>query len=303
MVRFFKTGRQKKRFVEINLVPKKKSFLFILIEGFKHTDKVILGLISLSIIGFISIFIESYMANLLLNRKKLQINLLKRKIISATAQIHFLKKQIIVAEEKFKDFYIPYLKEKVFYIWYYKYGQKNIWNYINKFLQISKGWNVFQGFKVYPNPFNDLSKYTFFNKKESKGVLYQKLQNNIFIKPSGKYGLDNTYLIIVYPIVKDKKVKRILNRIRDKTIKANLLLQYSLLSHDINSLNFGVPQTILFPINTVCTNDLECNNVLSQLKRFCSRIYINKEFRKEKYFLNKIQPESVLEGICIKYTY
>jgi len=106
--------------------------------------------------------------------------------------------------------------------------------------------------------------------------------------------------LIVEPFLVDTKFLENINKIKDTTIKANLLLQYGLLYKNLYGFSLKIPYTIIFPLNFVCSSKDSCEYIFKNLTSFCSEIYIDKEYKIIKFFSNTPNPKVVVDGICIR---
>lgn len=298
MVKLF---RPQKRFVEINLAPKKgwefSIFLTNIYPKFKSRNYL---LFLVSFISFLGIFIEDYIANIVLNQKRNEINQLRKTLIYQDIKIKKLKKDLQLAEQKFKNFYIPNLKEKIFYIWYYQHGLKRLWKTVDKFTEIVKGKTEFVGFRIFPSPYNKLSDNIIFEReKVDHQTIYKSLEENFFAK--NKTLLDeNSFTIYVNSFELDKDFARNMAKIKDKTIKANLLLEYGLLTGRIKSEYIKIPITIMFPFNLSFESEENLNQTLNMLKSFCNILQISSFLNTKIYTVSGKKVRAIIDGVCIK---
>ena len=203
------------------------------------------------------------------------------------------------ADKIFKRLYIPELKEKAFILWYSDF-EKNIWKSVESFAKIVGSIPPFVGFSVYPNPYIKLdSEFLAPSDKEHK-VLYKKFEKNYFLQP---YNFSNTLTVIVKPFNVDKKFLSKVEKIKNPTIKANLLLEYGLLWHGLENLQIEVPTYLVFPVNLIFAERDAYKNTMNQLKNFCNYLIINKKYGEYYYFNNKPNFKIVIDGVCIKIAY
>ena len=293
--------KQKIVLIEINFAPKKKRVFLPFLEGISLTKKEVIlyafSLLTLLIYIFGPYFVEDF-----LNQKRQQINILNRKIAQINGKIRYLERRLSKADLRFKDFYIPQLKEKVFIIWYKNWYRKKVIPTIKEFQNLIKGTMPYMGVWVFPN-FSKFGRSVIERYSIPKGeIKYIRISGNPFQNPrSIPYTtLPNFYLVVKGPRV-DSKFARLLNKIRDKNIKANLLLEYTLLKNPLHVFHYSSTALLIFPINLV--KEQEMNSVLNNLHYFCNLILINKEAKREIIFNNTWKTTKVLEGLCIKYAY
>jgi len=298
MVKLFK---KRKRFVEINLAPQKRWEFIIFLSNFypKLKSKNFL-MFTLSTISFISIFLEEVVAEKIFNEEIRNIHKLQKELAFQNIKIRKLRRQLKLAEQKFKNFYIPYLKEKIFYIWYYRYGHKEIWKIVNEFYSIVKGHTAFLGFRVFPSPYGRISESIIFKKDNSHEIIYEPIKGNPF---TVNKNINNSFVIYVNPFELDKKFAKNLAKIKDKTIKANLLLEYGLLTRKIKPQYIKVPIVLEFPVNLFFTKGSDMKQILIKLRNFCNTLQIDSAFSEKKISWNGKWVNSIINGICIKYTY
>jgi len=298
MVKLF---RRQKRFVEINLAPKKKwEFIIFLSNIYPKLKSKNFLMLSLSTVSFISIFLEDFIAQKIFNEEIRNIHKLQKELAFQNIKIRKLRRQLKLAEQKFKNFYIPYLKEKIFYIWYYSYGHKKIWKVVNEFYSIVKGHTTFLGFRVFPSPYGKILENVIFKKENSHEIIYKPLKGNPFV---ANKNINNSFIIYVNPFELDKNFAENLNKIKDKTIKANLLLEYGLLTRKIKPQYIKVPIVLEFPINLFFEKNGNIKQIITKLVNFCNIVQIDSAFSEKKISWNGKWINSIINGICIKYTY
>jgi len=299
MLRF---KRRNKRFVSINLTTHKRENILkkigIVVLGQVKGKNFYFGL--LSIFSLVSLVLINYYLNLRIENLKNEINKLDNKIRFKTVALHRLKQNLKKADKIFKKLYIPELKEKAFVLWYSNKFNENIWKNVYKFKEIVGNIPSFVGFSVYPNPYSGLDKKIFIpNWKEHK-VIYKKINDNYFVQP---YNFSNSLVIIINPFNVDKKILKNIEKIKDSSIKANLLLEYGLLWYGLENLKVEVPTYLVFPVNLIFAEDELYKTTLRKLKEFCNYLLINKRYSKYYYLNNKLKVESVIDGVCIKLTH
>jgi len=300
MVKLFK---RQKRFVEINFAPKKRWELIVFLSSIypKLKSRNFLVLL-ISILSFTSIFVEKSLAEKIIEKQKEKILTLQRKLRFQNLEIQNLRNQLKQAEQKFKNFYIPHLKEKIFYIWYYRYGRQKIWTVINKFYKIVKDHTSLVGFRVFPSPYNDVSENLIFLPVKEHKVIYKPIKGNPFLKNKNIY---NSFVIYVKPFELDLVFRKNLQKIKDDTIKANLILEYGLLTKKIKPNYIKIPITIEFPlyIPLVNTTVKDMDKILTNLKSFCNTLWIDSIFKEKRFSLNGKKFNTIISGICIKNIY
>ena len=104
------------------------------------------------------------------------------------------------------------------------------------------------------------------------------------------------------PNPKSDFVKNI-SKIKDKTIRANLLLEYSLIQYGIKYVKLHAPITLLFPINIALPAGKLYSLKIKELKNFCSLLIGKKEYKREVFLKNQKQTIAVLDALCIKHIY
>jgi tetrahydromethanopterin S-methyltransferase subunit C len=92
----------------------------------------------------------------------------------------------------------------------------------------------------------------------------------------------------------------LLAKIKDKTIKANLLLEYGLLTGRIKSEYIKIPITIMFPFNLSFESEENLNQTLNMLKSFCNILQISSFLNTKIYTISGKKVRSIIDGVCIK---
>jgi len=276
--------------------------LIVIISGLypKIRNKDLI-LLMLSMFSFVGIFLEKYFADKLIEKRQQEILVLRRNLVYQNIKIKKIRKKLYLAEQKFKDFYIPNLKEKIFYIWYYRYGQSRLWKAIEKFYHITKGRTSLIGFRIFPSPYNKFSDNIIFA-ENIRSIEFKPIEGNIFLNPP-KNLISNTFAIYVEPFEVDKKFAKSINKIKDQTIKANLLLEYGLLTGKIKPRYVKVPITIIFPLNLAFENEKDLNKILDKLKNFCNILQISSILNENIYTVKGLRSDGIINGICIKYIF
>ena len=293
--------KRKNPFIEINFAPHKKRKLFAYFEEISLSTKDSF-LYWLSLIAFLFIFITPYLGNKFLQQQKAKVVSLNRQIYSIDRQIRALQRELATADNRFKVFYIPKLKEKLFILWYKQWYKDKVISSIKKFQTLIGGFIPYLGVWVYPNP-SVMGKAIVETSAIPKGlVIYKKITKNPFTNPNdlNYVVIPSLFLYVKSPKV-DSKFNKLISRIRDNTIKANLLLEYTLLKHPLKAFSFSSVALLMFPINIAKPSKME--PILQKLKNYCSALIINKEAKKSIYLNNKWQTSQVLDGVCIKYVF
>ena len=295
----FRLHRRKKKYISINLATRKKESLLqkigISFLGQLKGRNLYLGL--LSAFSFISIFAVNYYLNSRIEALKDEINKVDYKVRFKTVALHRLKRNLEKADKIFKRLYIPELKEKAFILWYNDKFEKNIWKNVYKFAEIVGNIPSFIGFSVYPNPYVGFDRKFFMPNWREHKVFYQKIDRNYFVQP---FNFSNSLAVIINPFNVDKKFLKNVEKIKDSTIKANLLLEYGLLWYGLENLQVEVPAYLVFPINLIFTEEDIYKATLKKLNRFCNYLLISKRYGKYYYLNNKLNVRIVIDGICIK---
>ncbi|RTZ70474.1 MAG: hypothetical protein DSZ30_00720 [Aquificaceae bacterium] len=295
----FRFHRRRKKYISINLATRKKESLLqkigISFLGQLKGRNLYLGL--LSAFSFISIFAVNYYLNSRIEALKDEINKVDYKVRFKTVALHRLKRNLEKADKIFKRLYIPELKEKAFILWYNDKFEKNIWKNVYKFAEIVGNIPSFIGFSVYPNPYVGFDRKFFMPNWREHKVFYQKIDRNYFVQP---FNFSNSLAVIINPFNVDKKFLKNVEKIKDSTIKANLLLEYGLLWYGLENLQVEVPAYLVFPINLIFTEEDIYKATLKKLNRFCNYLLISKRYGKYYYLNNKLNVRIVIDGICIK---
>ncbi len=302
----FKFRKNKKKYVNISLERKVKDQVRVKwIIYFKTLRKREWFLISLSLLTFLGIFIEKYFEQQYIQQEKDYLVFIKNKINAYDKRIQTLKESLNKEDIKFRDFYIPSLKEKLFYLWFHEHLRPQIQVAVQQYSKIVGSAAPFIGTLSYPNPYIqskngldttiDLSKFNIYHK-----LLFKPFEKNPFIE--SKYIHKSFVLAINLPGQKDSFIQKIA-KIKDKTIRANLLLEYGLIKYGLKNINIKSPATVIFPVNLVLPAGEIYQKTLQKLENFCNILQINREYRKEFYFQNTLQVKAVLDAVCIKYIF
>jgi len=298
----FRLHRRKKKYISINLTThKRESFIQkigIVFLGYLRGKNLYLSL--LSVTSFVAIFVVNHYLSSRIETLKEEINKLDYRIHFKIAAIRRLKHNLKKADRIFKRLYIPELKEKAFILWYNEKFGKNIWKNVYQFAKIVGNIPSFVGFSVYPNPYVGFDKKFFMpNWKEHK-IIYKKIEKNYFIQP---FNFSNSLAIIINPFNVDKNFLKNVEKIKDSTIKANLLLEYGLLWYGLENLQVEVPTYLIFPVNLIFTEEEVYKKKLRELKNFCNYLFINRQYGKYYYLNNKLNVRIIIDGICLKFTH
>jgi len=295
--------QNKKRLININFATKKGwNFQLILInlkQRLKSRDFIFA---IASGIAFISIFAENYLAENVLTAKREKIQDLKRELLYADIKIRRAKNLLKQSYKKFTNFYIPTLKEKVFYIWYHEKVIPKVWNNVYKFAKIVNRNSPFIGFVTFPNIFYLKNSWGYKYNLPSKihKIKYQKLEVNPFLLSKQ---INRNFVILIEPFKIDKNFEKNIAKIKDKDIKANLLLEYGLIKYGLNPSKVHSPATLIFPVNIVLPSEVAYKAKLKELKDFCDELIINREYKKELFFRNILHIQSSIDAVCIKQIY
>lgn len=295
--------QSKKKLININFASKKSwNFQFVLtsLKQKLKSKELVLGL--LSGIGFISIFVENYLASKLIEVKKEQIQNLKRELLFKDVEIKRTKHLLKLSYRRFTNFYIPTLKEKIFYIWYHEQVIPKLWRAVDRFSKIVNTSSPFIGFVAYPNIYylKNSWGYKYYLPSNLHQIQYKKLEVNPFLLEKG---INRNFVLLIEPFKIDKTFEKNISKIKDKTIKANLLLEYGLIKYGLNPSKVHTPATLIFPVNIVIPSAEIYKSKLKELKDFCDLFIINKEYKKELFLRNSLQIEASLDAICIKQIY
>jgi hypothetical protein len=298
----FRLHRKRKRYININLTTKRReSFLqkigVILVAQLKGKN-LYLGL--LSFLGFISIFVTNSLLNSYIERLKDEINKLDYRIRLKSVALNRLKQNLKKADKIFKKLYIPELKEKAFILWYNDKFEKNIWKNVKAYAEIVGNIPSFVGFSVYPNPYVNFDKKFLIPNTQKHEIVYKRFDRNYFLQP---YNFSNSLVVVINPFNVDKKFLKNIGKIKDSTIKANLLLEYGLLWYGLENLQVEVPAYLVFPVNLIFAERDAYKNTMNQLKNFCNYLLINKKYGEYYYLNNKPNFKIVIDGVCIKIAY
>jgi len=295
--------KKKKVFVDINLSPyRKRSWTAVIAEKLSKVEKKDIALAVLSILSFISIFASQIAFNRLIEEKKGEIQILEGKIRKEKVVLNGLKRNYQTADQKFKVFYISGIKEKVFYIWYSTNFNRKVWEAVEEYRKLVGSIVPFIGFTVFPNPFfgfrpdiRPLEAYRFHR------LIYSTSPVNYFRNPGGDAALNPTVYIEKFKV--NPQFLRDIGKIKDSNIKANLLLQYGLIYGNIESFKVYTPVTVVFPVNLALPSEELYRSKMADLKRFCNRLIIDKEYREEIFINNSVRSKTVIDGFCIKNVY
>jgi len=295
--------QNKKRLININFATKKGwNFQLILInlkQRLKSRDFI---LAIASGIAFISIFAENYFAESILTAKREKIQNLKRELFYTDIKIRETKDLLKQSYRKFTNFYIPTLKEKLFYIWYHEKVIPKVWGEVYKFARIVNRNSPFIGFVVFPNVFylKNSWGYKYYLPSKIHIVKYQKLEMNPFLFSKQ---INRNFVIFIEPFKIDKNFEKNIAKIKDNDIKANLLLEYGLIKYGLNLSRVHSPTTLIFPVNIILASEEAYKHKLKELKDFCNELVINREYKKELFFRNKLHIQASIDAICIKQIY
>ena len=295
----------KKKFVEINLASKKRSEFYLkILQIRQRIKKKETALIVTSLLIFAGIFIESYVANRLITSKQEEIQRLKQQILFKMGEIRRLKSLLAREEEKFKDFYIPTLKEKVFFIWYHTLVKPKIWKSFEEFQKIVSGTTPFAGFVAYPNPYFLKSSLGSSYKEPLKLHLieYKKLTLNPF---GGKFddNINRNFVVVIDAFDIDPNFRKNINKVKDSTIRANLILEYGLIKMGLKGFKVHTPLTLIMPVNVVLPEGAVYREKLRELHDFCDKLIVNKEYKQEIFMNNRVEVKAVLDAVCLKNLY
>jgi len=293
---------RKKKFVDISLEKKGKRTLKLQwFVFFRTLTKVELFLLTFSIITFLGIFGEKILAKKFLGLYEEKIRNTQLNIERYKKQIELLKEELSKANTKFQDFYIPLLKEKLFYIWYEDIAQRKINLATAEFSRIVGTTTPFVGVLSYPNPYflpKELGD-SYIISSEHK-VVYKVLKVNPF---TGLKNINKNFVVVIDIPKTDTGFAKQISQIKSESLKANLMLEYTLLQNGIKNLRIKTPMTLIFPVNVALPAGYLYDTVFAKLKKFCSELIVNQEYRKEIFINNKIQTKVVLDAFCVKNIY
>ncbi len=295
--------QSKKKLININFTTKKRwSFRFTLIALKQKLKSKELILALLSGFGFISLFVENYLASSLIEAKKEKIQKLRRELLFKDIEIKRTERLLELSYKEFTKFYIPTLKEKIFYIWYHEQVIPKIWDAVNKFSKLINTSSPFIGFVAYPNIYylKNSWGYKYYLPTKVHKIQYERIEVNPFLKEKK---INRNFVLYIEPFKIDRNFERNISEIKDKNIKANLLLEYGLMKYGLNPSKIHTPVTLIFPVNIVVASAKIYKSKLKELKEFCDNLIINKEYKKEIFFRNSLQIEASLDAICIKQIY
>ncbi len=300
----FKRKKREIEFIDINLLPEKRKKIFpsISLTNLKN-KQVILYLISF--LSFLSIFIAKAVLEKILEDKRKELTYLNKAIIREDYKIKHLKRKLTHVEERFKNFYIPNLKEKLFVILYHNWYQKKVIPALINFQKEVGKFLPYLGYTIYPNPLIGKGKVIIAKNFPTGKVLKKTIKVNPFSSPQGLPNIEipTYFLNIHFPPFKDKDFIKIINSLQSAKIKNNLLLEYLLLNTSISKIEYSSTNLILVPINIALTSDINSSKVFQFLKRNCNFIIVNKEIKEKFFYKNNWRFNVVLEGICGKYIY
>jgi hypothetical protein len=301
--------KRKSPFVEINFAEKKKkSFFSFSFKGSVSVKTKENFLYALSGISFIGIFITIYVTNKIINLQKEEISQVQKSIRVTEIQINNLKRKIESKQREFQKFYVSNLKEKLLFIFFSKTFPNNVKKAIKQFNEITSGLNAYTGFAIYPTAYKPFmgSTPSLKSLERYEGITYSKFKK-IF---KGKNPFKNPSLLgvtfVSQPTVYIRteniptEFQKALSSIKDANLRDNIKLEYILIKNGLDKISYKVPVTIVFPINMVLPNAEIYNEKMKQLSLFCNKLIINKQYKEQIYFNNKIQIRSVIDGICIK---
>jgi hypothetical protein len=298
----FRLHRKRKQYININLTTRRReSFLkklgVSLLAQLKGKN---LYLALLSLVSFISIFVTNTLLGSYIEKLNTEINRLDYQLRLKTVALNRIKQDLKKSDRIFKRLYIPELKEKAFVLWYNDKFGRNIWENVKKFSEIVGQIPNFVGFSVYPNPYISFDKELLISNPEEHKLLYTRIDKNYFLQP---YKFSNSLAIILNPFNVDKGFLKNIAKIKDATIKANLLLEYGLLWYGLENLQVEVPSSLVFPVNLVFAEREIYEKTMQKLKDFCNYLLINKKYSKYYYLNNRPNIKIVIDGICIKISY
>lgn len=297
---------KKKKYVNISLEQKAKDQVRVKWTiYFRTLRKREWFLIILSLLTFLGIFAEKYFGEQYVQQERDTLEFIKNKIKAYDKRIQTLKETLSKEDTKFRDFYIPSLKEKLLYLWFHKHLRPQIQTAVQQYSQIVGSAAPFIGSLSYPNPYIQPEKgiYTpqkIINLTNQHKVIFKPFEKNPFVE--NKYLFKSFTLAITLPSKKDSFIRNIA-KIKDKTIRANLLLEYGLIKYGLKNINIKSPASVIFPVNVVLPAGEIYQKTLEELKNFCNILQINREYRKEFFFQNRLQVKAVLDAICIKYIF
>ena len=296
--------KRKVKFIEINLIPKRqKKFLFSLSTSGIKKEQAFLYLLSL--LSFISIFVIKTVLQQVLESKQNKVLQLNKKIVKSNIEIRNLEKQIVRMEEKFKTFYIPDLKEKLFAILYHKWYEQKVIPTLQKFQKEVENFLPYLGYAIYPSPLVDNGKIIT-SQNIPTGILMEKsIEKNPFFSPQSLpyTELPTYFLKVQFPPIKEDKFLKLINNLHSTQIKDNLLLEYLLLKTSISKIRYSTINLVLIPINIAAPDDINSTRILQVLKENCNVFVINKDVNEKLFYKNSWHSRIVLEGVCIKYIY
>ena len=298
--------KRKAKFIEINLIPKKqKKFLFSLSPSGISIKKEQTFLYFLSLLSFISIFVIKIVLQQVLESKQNKVLQLNQTIVKSNIEIRNLKKQIVRMEEKFKTFYIPDLKEKLFAVLYRNWYEQKVIPNLQKFQKEVGNFLPYLGYAIYPSPLIDNGKIIT-SQNIPKGILIEKsIEKNPFFSPQSLpyTELPTYFLKVQFPPIKEDKFLKLINNLHSTQIKDNLLLEYLLLKTSISKIRYSTINLVLIPINIAAPDDINSTRILQVLKENCNAFVINKDINEKLFYKNSWHSKIVLEGVCIKYIY
>ncbi len=297
-------------FVEINFAPKPARGLTL--QRFKRfilsAQNEIL-FFSLSGITFVGIFVSNYFFNKLTEEKKQSILYLKKEINKQIRLYAVYKRNIMLESKKFYRFYIPNLKEKLFYAFFKMKFKPSAVKAIKDYQKIIGELNSVLSFALYPTYYKHFSK-TFpipvnqlvsFNK-----IKYIKFSSigNPFKNPE-RLGIPvvTTPVVYIQKTAISSKFLHALRNIRSEDLKTNIILEYMLISKNVKDWKYYVPATILFPLNLALPNSQVYKSKMKSLNKFCNLLIINKEYKQKIFVNNRFEIKSVMDGICVKNLY
>ena len=292
--------KRKKAFIDINFSPyRKRNLVKLLLEQLEEVEKKDLLFASLSLLSFISIFISAIIFDNLIEKKKREIKIVELQIRKKRHILTALKNRYQNSDKQFKALYISDLKEKIFYIWYNTYYNQRLWKAIKTYRGIVGSISPFIGFVSFPNPYfgfkpklKPLESYSFHK------VLYSKNIQNLLKSFKKDFSFEPAIYVEKFKV--NPHFLEDLNKIRDSSIKANLLLQYGLIYNDLRKFKIYTPITVVFPLNIAFPSEELFKKKMAELRRFCNELIINKEYREELFINNKINSKTIVDGICIK---
>jgi len=300
----FRRRKEEIEFIDINLLPEKekKIFLPISLTGFKKEQLIFYFL---SLLSFISIFITKAILENILENKKKELIYLNKALIRENYKIKHLKHQLVDAEERFKNFYIPSLKEKLFVIFYHKWYEEKVIPTLINFQKRVGNFLPYLGYVIYPNPLVDKGKVITAQNLPNGKVIKKPIERNPFSSPQSLpyVELPTYFLNLHFPSVEDKRFLKIVNSLHSSQIKDNLLLEYLLLNTPISKIKYSATNLVLIPINIALTDEINSSRIFQILKRNCNIIIVNKEVKEKFFYKNKWRFNTTFEGICVKYIY